>query len=125
MSDGEVLLKGVQFSEDSYNFIKALKKLGFKTDVDIDAKSVKIIGMNGLIPAHEASIYVGSAGTAARFLTAFTAMGSGTYTLDASEQMKKRPMRELLEVLETLGAKFKWLGEEYNFPMEVTGIRKK
>lgn len=125
MSDGEVLLKGVQFSEDSYNFIKALKKLGFKTDVDIDAKSVKIIGMNGLIPAHEASIYVGSAGTAARFLTAFTAMGSGTYTLDASEQMKKRPMRELLEVLETLGAKFKWLGEEYNFPMKVTGIRKK
>lgn len=125
MSDGEILLKGVQFSEDSYNFIKALKKLGFKTDVDIDAKSVKIIGMNGLIPAHEASIYVGSAGTAARFLTAFTAMGSGTYTLDASEQMKKRPMRELLEVLETLGAKFKWLGEEYNFPMEVTGIRKK
>lgn len=125
MSDGEVLLKGVQFSEDSYNFIKALKKLGFKTDVDIDAKSVKIIGMNGLIPAHEASIYVGSAGTAARFLTAFTAMGSGTYTLDASEQMKKRPMRELLEVLENLGAKFKWLGEEYNFPMEVTGIRKK
>lgn len=125
MSDSEVLLKGVQFSEDSYNFIKALKKLGFKTDVDIDAKSVKIIGMNGLIPAHEASIYVGSAGTAARFLTAFTAMGSGTYTLDASEQMKKRPMRELLEVLENLGAKFKWLGEEYNFPMEVTGIRKK
>ena len=125
MSDSEVLLKGVQFSEDSYNFIKALKKLGFKTDVDIDAKSVKIIGMNGLIPAHEASIYVGSAGTAARFLTAFTAMGSGTYTLDASEQMKKRPMRELLEVLENLGAKFKWLGEEYNFPMDVTGIRKK
>lgn len=125
MSDGEVLLKGVQFSEDSYNFIKALKKLGFKIDVDIDAKSVKIIGMNGLIPVDEASIYVGSAGTAARFLTAFTAMGSGTYTLDASEQMKKRPMRELLEVLETLGAKFKWLGEEYNFPMKVTGIRKK
>ncbi len=125
MSDSEVLLKGVQFSEDSYNFLNAIKELGFKTDVDEVLKSVRITGMNGLIPAHEASIYVGSAGTAARFLTAFTAMGSGTYTLDASEQMKKRPMRELLEALETLGAKFKWLGEEYNFPMEVTGIRKK
>ncbi|HBA96957.1 MAG TPA: 3-phosphoshikimate 1-carboxyvinyltransferase [Lachnospiraceae bacterium] len=125
MGDCETLLKGVQFSEDSYNFLKAIKELGFKTDTDEAAKSVRITGMNGLIPASEASIYVGSAGTAARFLTAFTAMGNGIYTLDSSEQMKKRPMKELLEVLENLGAKFTWLGEEYNFPMKVTGIRKK
>ncbi len=125
MGSGETHLKGVQFSEDSYNFMKALKELGFKTDIDMEAKSVKITGMNGTIPAKEASIYVGSAGTAARFLTAFTAMGDGTYTLNSSEQMKKRPMRELLEVLEELGASFTWLGEKYNFPMKVTGIRKK
>lgn len=125
MGDGETLLKGVQFSEDSYNFLNAIKELGFKADVNEALKSVKITGMGGKIPVKEASIYVGSAGTAARFLTAFTAMGDGTYTLDSSEQMKKRPMKELLKVLEVLGAKFKWLGEEYNFPMEVVGIRKK
>lgn len=125
MGTGETLLKGVQFSEDSYNFLQAIKELGFVTDVNESAKSVKIIGMGGAIPAKEAFVYVGSAGTAARFLTAFAAMGNGTYTLDSSEQMKKRPMRELLEVLEALGAEFTWLLEEYNFPMKVTGIRKK
>ena len=65
---------------------------------------------------------MGSAGTAARFLTAFTAMGDGEYVLDSSDQMRKRPMRELLEALESLGAEFTWLGEEYTFPMKVRGI---
>lgn len=121
-SDGKTLLKGVQFSEDSYNFLKALEALGFKTDVDENAQTVKITGMSGAIPAKEASIYVGSAGTAARFLTAFTAMGDGVYTINSSRQMRRRPMRELLEVLESLGAGFEWLGEEYSFPVKVTGI---
>lgn len=123
MGSGETLLKGVQFSEDSYVFLKALEELGFKTEVDKFARTVKIKGMDGNIPAREASIDVCSAGTAARFLTAFTAMGNGIYTINSSEQMKKRPIRELLEVLEDVGASFEWLGEEYNFPMRVTGIR--
>lgn len=123
MGSGETLLKGVQFSEDSYVFLKALEELGFKTEVDKFARTVKIKGMDGNIPAREAFIDVCSAGTAARFLTAFTAMGNGIYTINSSEQMKKRPIRELLEVLEDLGASFEWLGEEYNFPMRVTGIR--
>jgi len=120
--NGETLLKGVQFSDDSYNFLKAIEDLGFKTDVDKVSQTVRITGMSGAIPAKEASIYVGSAGTAARFLTAFTAMGDGVYTINSSRQMKKRPIRELLEVLEDLGADFEWLGEEYSFPMKVTGI---
>ncbi len=123
MGNGETLLKGVQFSEDSYVFLKALEGLGFKTETDRIKKTVRIKGMGGSIPLEEASVDVGSAGTAARFLTAFIAMGNGIYIINSSEQMKKRPVRELLEVLEDLGAKFEWLGEEYNFPMRVTGIR--
>lgn len=123
MGDGETLLKDVQFSEDSYNFLKALKDLGFETETDRLSHTVRIKGMSGNIPAKEATINVGSAGTAARFLTAFAAMGDGIYTINSSEQMKRRPVRELLEVLESLGAEFGWLGEEYSFPLKVTGIR--
>ncbi len=123
MGGGETLLKGVQFSEDSYNFLKALQQLGFKTETDKLSRTVKIKGMSGNIPVKEAVINVGNAGTAARFLTAFTAMGDGIYTVNSSGQMEKRPIRELLEVLEALGAEFKWLGCEYSFPFKVTGIR--
>lgn len=122
MADGTSRLRGAAFSEDSVHFLKALKSLGFNVSADEKKCSVVIEGHGGKIPNKNAEIYVGSAGTAARFLTAFTAVGDGEYVLDSSEQMRKRPMRELLEALESLGAKFTWLGEEYTFPMKVRGI---
>lgn len=122
MADGTSRLEGAAFSEDSVHFLKALESLGFKVEADEKKCSVVIEGHGGNIPNKTAEIYVGSAGTAARFLTAFTAMGDGEYVLDSSDQMRKRPMRELLEALESLGAEFTWLGEEYTFPMKVRGI---
>ena len=49
-------------------------------------------------------------------------MGDGEYILESSDQMRKRPMRELLVALESLGAEFTWLEDEYTFPMKVKGI---
>ncbi len=122
MADGTSRLEGAAFSEDSVHFLKALESLGFKVEADEKKCTVVIEGHGGNIPNKTAKIYVGSAGTAARFLTAFTAMADGEYVLDSSDQMRKRPMRELLEALESLGAVFTWLGEEYTFPMKVRGI---
>lgn len=122
MSEGRTELSGVQFSDDSMHFLNSLRDLGFSTEIDQVNNTVVIYGMGGRIPKGEASIYVGSAGTAARFLTAFTAMNQGRYRIDASEQMQKRPMRELLVALEQLGARFIWLGKPYHFPFEVQGM---
>lgn len=122
MSDGKTMLDGVQFSADSTHFLEALKSLGFNVDIDMDRCHVEIDGCRGKIPKDEAEIYVGSAGTAARFLTAFVAMGDGIYKVDSSEQMRKRPMKELFAALEDMGARFEWLGEEYTFPVKVYSI---
>lgn len=125
MADGNTVLNGVQFSEDADFFIKALRDLGFFVSVDKDKCEVSVCGTGGAIPNKSADIYVGSAGTAARFLTALTAFSHGVYRLDSSGQMKKRPMRELFVSLEELGARFKWLDGEYSFPFEVSGIGKR
>ena len=122
MADGTSRLEGAAFSEDSVHFLNALKELGFTAQADEKKCSVVIEGHGGKIPNKNAKIYVGSAGTAARFLTAFTAMGAGEYILESSDQMRKRPMRELLVALESLGAEFTWLEDEYTFPMKVKGI---
>ena len=122
MADGTSRLEGAAFSEDSVHFLNALKELGFTAQADEKKCSVVIEGHGGKIPNKNAKIYVGSAGTAARFLTAFTAMGDGEYILESSDQMRKRPMRELLVALESLGAEFTWLEDEYTFPMKVKGI---
>ena len=116
LAKGKSVIKGVLFSDDSRHFLQALMDLGFSVEVDEENKAVVIEGCDGRIPKKEASIYVGSAGTAARFLTAFLGLSNGRYRIDASEQMKKRPMKELLLALSEMGADIEFLEEEYHFP---------
>ncbi len=116
LAEGKSTLSGVLYSDDSRHFIQALIDLGFVVDSNEETKVVSITGFGGVIPKKEASINVGSAGTAARFLTAYLGLAGGRYTINSSEQMKKRPMKELLEALEQLGAKITYLEEEFHFP---------
>ena len=131
MSEGTSVLTGCMFSEDSEYFIECLKTLGFpveivsekKSGADIvDNKTVKISGFGGKIPVPEAEIYVGSAGTAARFLLAMLAFSDGKYKIDSSEQMRKRPMDALIATLREAGAEIICTGEEGHFPMTIKGV---
>lgn len=122
LADGVTTLKGVLFSDDSRNFLGSLQSLGFEVDIDEDAKVVAVTGLNGRIPVSEGEIYVGSAGTAARFLTAMLAMAEGTFVVNASEQMKKRPMKPLFDVLVNMGAEITFLETEGFLPVRIKGI---
>lgn len=116
LADGTSTLRGVLFSDDSRHFLKCIQDLGFETTVDEDTKIVTIKGLGGSIPKEEAAIYVGSAGTAARFLTAYLGLSKGTWHLDASAQMRRRPMAPLLNALQDLGCKVQYEEEEGFFP---------
>lgn len=123
LTEGRVELEGVLFSDDSRYFLSSLQSLGFELRIDENEKKVSVTGCNGNIPKKEAEIYVGSAGTAARFLTAMLGLSDGTYTIQASEQMKKRPMKPLFDLLERLGAKITYLEQEGNLPVQIRGCR--
>ncbi len=116
LADGTSTLRGVLFSDDSRHFLKCVQDLGFETEVDEAAKLVKVSGLGGAVPKKEASQYVGSAGTAARFLAAYLGISNGTYHMDASEQMRKRPMAPLLASLQELGCEIEFEGVEGYFP---------
>ena len=73
------------------------------------------------IPVKKGRVYVGSAGTAARFITAMLALSEGAYEIQASPQMKKRPMKPLFDALASLGAGFEYMEEEGHLPVKVTG----
>ncbi len=64
---GEKCIKGVLFSDDSRVFMEALKTLGYEIDVNEKEAKVTIVGHGTQIPKQTADVYVGSAGTAARF----------------------------------------------------------
>jgi 3-phosphoshikimate 1-carboxyvinyltransferase len=71
-------------------------------------------------------IFVGLAGTAARFLTALCAAAPrGVYRLDGVPQMRKRPMKPLIDALRALGADVRCTREEGFFPLEIhaAGLR--
>lgn len=112
-------LHGVLFSDDSRAFLSCLQELGFDVVIEEDKRRVTITGMGGAIPNRNAVINVRSAGTAARFLTVMLSFAGGCYTLNSSEQMKKRPMEPLLTELRKAGVKLTCLEKEGHFPFVI------
>lgn len=115
LADGRSSLRGVLFSEDSIHFLDCITKLGIESKIDTANKTINILGCNNKLP-NSASLYVGSAGTAARFLTATLGVAHGTFELDASKQMCKRPMLPLLKSLESIGCQISYKENEGHFP---------
>ena len=50
LSDGEVKLEGVLFSDDSRHFLESLVSLGFMVDINESEKAVTVLGCGGNIP---------------------------------------------------------------------------
>ena len=119
LADGDSTLYGAQLSDDCATFLNAVKSLGI--GVSIDGATVKVAGCGGRLPVNRGEIYVGSAGTAARFLTAMLALCDGQFRITSSEQMQKRPQAALIRALKDMGAAFGFEGEENCFPFTVYG----
>jgi 3-phosphoshikimate 1-carboxyvinyltransferase len=60
------------------------------------------MGLGGKIPASKAELFIGNAGTAARFLSAFLVLGHGEYILDGDARMRERPIGDLVDALDQL-----------------------
>jgi 3-phosphoshikimate 1-carboxyvinyltransferase len=97
-------LSNVLFSDDSCYFAKALQTLGFDVQLDEANLEMTVKGLGGRIPAQKAELFIGNAGTAARFLTAFLTLANGAYILDGDARMRERPIGDLVNALEQLGA---------------------
>ncbi len=125
LCDKPVMLTGALFSEDTQLMTAALGKLGVAVETDEKAATVRVSGQAGAFAGEGAELFVGLAGTAARFLTALCAAApAGVYRIDGVPQMRKRPMSPLLDALRVLGAEIRCTGEEGFFPIEIhaTGL---
>ncbi len=104
LADGKTTLKNALFSDDTRYFASALRTLGFRVDKNEENAEMSIWGLGGKIPSQDADLFIGNAGTAARFLTAFLNLGSGEYIVDGEARMRERPIADLIEALRPLGA---------------------
>ncbi|MGD0744434.1 MAG: 3-phosphoshikimate 1-carboxyvinyltransferase [Verrucomicrobiota bacterium] len=113
LADGEVTLTGALWSEDTQVMTEALQKLGFQIKVEPDAeefcnRTITVQGLGGKIPntgtaEKPLDLFVGNAGTAARFLAAFVCLGNGVYRLHGVPRMHERPQAALFKALRELG----------------------
>jgi len=103
LADGTTRITNALFSDDSNYFATALKTLGFDIQLDDESLQITVTGLGGKIPAKQAELFIGNAGTAARFLSAFLTLGNGEYILDGDARMRERPIGDLIDALHQLG----------------------
>lgn len=113
LGDGETSLHGALWSEDTQVMVENLQRLGFPVTVAEDPaepcnRFITVQGQRGRIPhggtrEEPLELFVGNAGTAARFLTALVCLGSGIYRLHGIERMHERPQEALFDSLRELG----------------------
>ena len=113
LAEGETTLRGALWSEDTQVMVECLQELGFMVNVEPDPqepcnRTVTVYGKGGLVPPggterQPMELFVGNAGTAARFLAALVCLGKGIYRLHGVPRMHERPQAALFEALRELG----------------------
>ena len=121
LADGTSTIENPLFSDDPYWLMAALTGLGLPTKADRGTGTVIVKGQRGIIPKSGVKVFVGNAGTAARFLPPVLALGEGPYLVDGVARMRERPVGDLVEAMKGLGARVGYAGEEGRFPIEVEG----
>ena len=113
LADGETTLRGALWSEDTQVMADCLEKLGFTVTLKPDPdefcnRTITVKGLGGKIPNGGTAdkpleLFVGNAGTAARFLYALVCLGNGVYRLHGVPRMHERPQAALFKALRELG----------------------
>ena len=142
LAEGPSTLEGVLLADDTRRMLEALVSLGYEVALEEPARTVRIVGRGRDIPAprhaaaagsagERAAISCGNSGTTIRFLTAMLATASGQptaematekaagYLLDGVARMRQRPIRQLVEQLQALGADIRYPGQDGFPPVEI------
>lgn len=106
LSKGETTILNLLESDDIRYMKTALEALQIPYKVSDDAASLIVTGCGGAIPAASADLFLGNAGTAMRPLTAAlcTPRQPGRFVLDGTPRMRERPIADLIDALQQLGA---------------------
>jgi len=73
------------------------------------------------LDSNDRTFDIGAAGTAMRFLTAFLSKTVGEWVITGSERMKQRPVKLLVDALNSLGARIEYIEKEGFPPLQIFG----
>jgi len=118
LAEGETEVRDLLASDDTERMLEALKTLGIGV-AHLGGENWRITGCAGRIPACQAELFLGNAGTAFRPLTAALALAGGDYVLKGVARMHERPIGDLVDGLRQLGADVTYLGNDGYPPLHL------
>ncbi len=123
LAQGATEIVDLLASDDTHVMLTALQKLGVAWEQhsrdDLPTHDYRVEGVNGRFPVHQADLFMGNAGTAIRPLTAVLAAAGGDYTLHGVARMHERPIGDLVDALNAVGARIAYTGEPGYPPLHV------
>ncbi|MBI3716584.1 MAG: 3-phosphoshikimate 1-carboxyvinyltransferase [Betaproteobacteria bacterium] len=124
LCEGETIVSNLLQSDDTEVMLAALRQLGVRID-EVAANHYQVFGCGGTFPNRQAELFLGNAGTAFRPLTAALALQSGHYTLSGVPRMHERPIGDLVDGLNDLGAQIRYLQNPGFPPLEILPVQTK
>jgi 3-phosphoshikimate 1-carboxyvinyltransferase len=119
LANGTTQIKDLLASDDTHVMLMALQKLGVKWEQVGDTQDYVVAGATGVFPTHHADLFMGNAGTAIRPLTAALAVMGGDYTLHGVSRMHERPIGDLVDALNAIGAHVEYTGQAGYPPLHI------
>jgi 3-phosphoshikimate 1-carboxyvinyltransferase len=119
LAGGTTLIRDLLASDDTHVMLMALQKLGIKWEQVGESQDYVVHGVDGVLPVHQADLFMGNAGTAIRPLTAALAVMGGDYTLHGVSRMHERPIGDLVDALNDIGARIEYTGEPGYPPLHI------
>lgn len=121
LAQGVTELDGLLDADDTRVMLAALAALGIA--IERDGDRLRVTGCRGVWPNRCADLSLGNAGTAMRSLAAALAFAGGHYRLDGVARMRERPIGDLVDALNALGAQVGYLGEPGFPPLAIAPAR--
>ena len=118
LAEGTTTIHDLLASDDTMVMLGALRALGIQWD-EVDERTVIVHGNGGALPNAAADLFMGNAGTAIRPLTAALAVIGGDYTLHGVSRMHERPIGDLVDALNEVGAQIEYTGEQGFPPLRI------
>ncbi|KAF3925488.1 hypothetical protein AA313_de0201866 [Arthrobotrys entomopaga] len=125
LSSGTCRISNLLQSDDTQYMLTALSQLGgIKYSWEDDGEVLVVQGNGGKLTACSEPLYLGNAGTAARFLTSVATLVSPSASLEScvltgNNRMKQRPIGPLVEALTSNGAEITCIESQGCLPLKV------
>ena len=117
--DTKVQLPASKSISNRVLLLKALSADSIEIHNLADCDDTKV--MINALRTNQPEIDIKAAGTAMRFLTAYLAGKQGYWTITGTERMRNRPVKILVEALNTLGAHIEYADSEGFPPLKING----